>query len=296
MEDYWKDDFVPLQAANKAVLAALRADEEAPDADLYRRIISTSTIVTTPVMSSSSTTSATTSVPLFEASITKGSHLYYLADHYTAGSSSSSSSSSSSHGTSNGANGGGGGSVAAATTPTAVPLLFPPASPFAPAAAPQQAQHQQQSHQQAQQQSLVQSVPVLRLTHQQSLPMVDALKQQLSTRHLQRSLFMGFFVPVQLAWMTMDDKLYLFPIQQQQQQQQPSGSSGASSSGGSNSTTTYTCFKNSRQQPILAVALVRPKPGTSWEPETNTEQMEPSDSFIFFSLSLSSYGYLCLPS
>jgi hypothetical protein len=40
MEAYWQDDFKPLEAAGKAVLAALRADETASDADLYRRIIS----------------------------------------------------------------------------------------------------------------------------------------------------------------------------------------------------------------------------------------------------------------
>lgn len=40
MEAYWQDDFKPLEAAGKAVLAALRADETAPDADLYRRMIS----------------------------------------------------------------------------------------------------------------------------------------------------------------------------------------------------------------------------------------------------------------
>jgi nuclear pore complex protein Nup155 len=38
LEDYWKDDFSPLQAAGQAVLSALREDEAAPDADLYRRI------------------------------------------------------------------------------------------------------------------------------------------------------------------------------------------------------------------------------------------------------------------
>jgi nuclear pore complex protein Nup155 len=38
LEDYWKDDFSPLQAAGQAVLHALREDEAAPDADLYRRI------------------------------------------------------------------------------------------------------------------------------------------------------------------------------------------------------------------------------------------------------------------
>lgn len=40
MQAYWQDDFAPLEAAGKAVLAALREDEAAPDADLYRRIVS----------------------------------------------------------------------------------------------------------------------------------------------------------------------------------------------------------------------------------------------------------------
>ena len=40
MEAYWSDDFTPLQAAGKAMLKALRSDETAPDADLYRRIVS----------------------------------------------------------------------------------------------------------------------------------------------------------------------------------------------------------------------------------------------------------------
>jgi nuclear pore complex protein Nup155 len=38
LDEYWKDDFTPLHAAGQAVLHALREDEAAPDADLYRRI------------------------------------------------------------------------------------------------------------------------------------------------------------------------------------------------------------------------------------------------------------------
>lgn len=41
--DFWKDDFVPLESAGKAVLAALREEESAADADLYRRITATNT-------------------------------------------------------------------------------------------------------------------------------------------------------------------------------------------------------------------------------------------------------------
>lgn len=40
LDAFWRDDFAPLQAAGKAVLEALREDEAAPDADLYKRIVS----------------------------------------------------------------------------------------------------------------------------------------------------------------------------------------------------------------------------------------------------------------
>lgn len=40
MNAYWSDDFKPLEAAGKAVLDALRKDEAAPGADLYRRMVS----------------------------------------------------------------------------------------------------------------------------------------------------------------------------------------------------------------------------------------------------------------
>lgn len=43
LDDFWKDDFGVLEAAGKTVLQALRDDEAAPDADLYRRINSSTT-------------------------------------------------------------------------------------------------------------------------------------------------------------------------------------------------------------------------------------------------------------
>jgi hypothetical protein len=55
MEDYWKDDFRPLQEAAAAVTAALQADEASPDADLYRRLATP----TTTSGSSSSSNAAT---------------------------------------------------------------------------------------------------------------------------------------------------------------------------------------------------------------------------------------------
>lgn len=54
-DPFLSDDFYPLAQAHKAILAALRADETSPDADLYRRIASGSTS-----MNGTSTKSSTT--------------------------------------------------------------------------------------------------------------------------------------------------------------------------------------------------------------------------------------------
>ena len=46
-EEYWKDDFRPLQDSAKAVTAALKADETSSESDLYRRLASTSSAAST---------------------------------------------------------------------------------------------------------------------------------------------------------------------------------------------------------------------------------------------------------
>ena len=76
-EEYWKDDFRPLQASGKLVLQALREDEAAPDADLYRRITNVSSAsqrdhhyFLDPSSSSGdgngTTTNSTSSAPLYQ--------------------------------------------------------------------------------------------------------------------------------------------------------------------------------------------------------------------------------------
>lgn len=40
MEEYWQDDFRPLNDASKAVMEALKYDETSPESDLYRRLAS----------------------------------------------------------------------------------------------------------------------------------------------------------------------------------------------------------------------------------------------------------------
>lgn len=54
-DPFLSDDFYPLAQAHKAILAALRADETSPDADLYRRIASGSTSMNSTSAKSSTT-------------------------------------------------------------------------------------------------------------------------------------------------------------------------------------------------------------------------------------------------
>ena len=63
-QQFWKDDFVPLQVAGKSILQSLRQDEAAPDADLYRRI-------------TNSTASATNSANLEN----NPAHRYFVEDN-----------------------------------------------------------------------------------------------------------------------------------------------------------------------------------------------------------------------
>jgi hypothetical protein len=72
MEDYWKDDFRPLQEAAAAVTAALQADEASPDADLYRRLA-------TPTTSSSSSSSSSSSHTATTGGVAQG-HAYHQAE------------------------------------------------------------------------------------------------------------------------------------------------------------------------------------------------------------------------
>ena len=76
-EEYWKDDFRPLQASGKLVLQALREDEAAPDADLYRRITNVSSASqrdhhyffdpsSSPGDGNGTTTNSTSSAPLYQ--------------------------------------------------------------------------------------------------------------------------------------------------------------------------------------------------------------------------------------
>lgn len=164
MEDFWKDDYRPLRWAGKVVLQALRDDENAPDADLYRRLTQSN----------------------------ENAHLYFQSD---------------------------------STLPFSA--LGSPGIRSSSSSTPYN-------------QSAALSPPTIALKHRQSLPLpavlTDALKQ------VRTCSFMGLLLPVGMAWMTVDEKLFLFSADD------PSQGS-------------IQCFENPRKQPFLAVALVKPKQG-----------------------------------
>ncbi|KAL7580131.1 hypothetical protein ACA910_012889 [Epithemia clementina (nom. ined.)] len=163
MEEFWKDDYRPLRWAGKAILQALRDDEQAPDADLYRRLTESN----------------------------ENSHLYFQSDS----------------------------SLFAPQSNSATPMP---------------------GRSNAENVGAAPSPPTICLKHRQSLPLppllTDALKQQRTCS------YMGLLLPVGLAWMTVDEKLFLFSSEDPSQR-------------------SIERFENPRKQPILAVALVKPKPG-----------------------------------
>jgi Nup133 N terminal like len=56
LQQFWRDDYAPLQLAGEQVLLCLREDETSPDADLYRRIATSSSSVAVSATSTSATT------------------------------------------------------------------------------------------------------------------------------------------------------------------------------------------------------------------------------------------------
>lgn len=210
--EYWKDDYRPLQAAGRALQAALREDESAPDADLYRRL--------------------TSSGP--------GSHLYFVGDNSDAAGNNGSpepqtngsnndenrdpSFSRGFNGSSNASGFGtplGGGGIRNDASPSAPGT--PTSSSADPAIAPQ---------------------TLLGLKHLRSIPLPSWLSEQLSSDMSSYSL-MGLLAEASLAWISTDDKLFLWSF----------AATDDTSRGG------FCQFQVPSKQPIVSVGLVRPKPG-----------------------------------
>jgi Nup133 N terminal like len=104
LQQFWRDDYAPLQLAGEQVLRCLREDETSPDADLYRRIATSSSVAVSAT--STAATTATSDVGSFSG--------YRLA---------SSASSASSSADNNGGTDAAGTALASATTTLVSPRL-----------------------------------------------------------------------------------------------------------------------------------------------------------------------------
>jgi Nup133 N terminal like len=207
LKEFWKDDFVPLQAAGALINSALRADEE--NADLYHRI--------------------------FDGN-TPGSHLYFPAEPNASmdGSSSSSSSSTSNQTRRDSVN------QLAVSPPSATPSTTP--SPQPTPTAP----------------------PLMRLQHRNSVDLPLVIVKELATTG--RFIQMGLLSEASLAWTIVDEKLYVWSYESSSAAA-PNGTatSGAVGSIGAASgkqPKSFAVFTTPSREPVGAVGLVRPKPGT----------------------------------
>jgi nuclear pore complex protein Nup155 len=216
LRQYWEDDFTPLQAAGKSILSALRQDESAPDADLYRRITSGSS-TTRP--SSSTSSSSSLDIP---------GHRYFGMDDMTT-TTTSSTAAASATGTPNSGSSRGGGTGGGKNS---------------------------------------KGTSFLNMRHERSVPLPSYLAQQLKATKV--STYMGLFPEADLAWMTVDDSLYLWSytgtrsnfagpstaltlVNNNQQHQYPNNDGTMED---------FLSFTVPTHRPIVSVGLVPPKPGT----------------------------------
>jgi nuclear pore complex protein Nup155 len=186
LEDYWKDDFTPLQDAGKDVLAALREDENASDADLFRRI----------------------------AASDDGCHQYFPA---TASFSSMTSS----------------GFNLSGTAPSAMPVAtVTTLASLSPKTKNNSATTISQT-----------PPPTISLRHVHSDALPPLMAQQL--QQVKIASLMGLLPEAELAWMSVDDKLFVWPCD------------GTTTGQGA----TFCSFTVPNGQCVLSVGLVRPKKG-----------------------------------
>ncbi|CAB9503985.1 pore complex protein NUP155 [Seminavis robusta] len=183
LSDYWKDDFQPLQDAGKDVLAALREDENADDADLFGRIRATDT---GGHQYFASADNAQTSTPPIAT-------VGLLAP-----------------------------GIPVATTNAIVPGLT--TSPLGSTPSPRQP-------------------PTVTLHHERSEPLPALMAQQL--QNVRTASLMGLLPEAELAWMTVDDKLFVWPC-----------ADSASGDGPA-----FCSFTVPNGQCVLSVGIVRPKRG-----------------------------------
>ena len=261
-DPYLTNDFYPLQLASSEILSALRADESAPDADLYRRLISSSGV---------------------------GAHRYHRVEGGGLGgmSSSSSSSSSSAGGGNKSSNDNNDASSTRSRSnsnnhnpmrmgnnnnvigsPLGV-LRGMANSAAASSNSPSSGDEKQLKNQQAllsSSSSSFQSPPTPYLQHDRSIPLPTQLANE--AKHAKLSSLMGLLPEANLVWVTSDDKLFLWSYNSgndgswgnntpKQSFNNNNNNSNISSSTQNNED--YCSFTVPSGQCIVSVGLVRPK-------------------------------------
>lgn len=223
LQDFWLDDYAPLQWAGTQVLACLRDDEAAPNADLYRRISGASGNRNTSNSTSHGSTAATTST---SSSVAAGQPAYEPNLSTT----------------------GSGG------------ILHSPSRLVVP-----------------------------QLRHLKSVALPEPLQDALRTAS--RHSFMGLLPGAHLAWLSVDDALWLWGVGGAIS----GGGSAFGGAGGMSGSTTdmeppqpLCQFKVPCGQPIVAVGLVKPKPGES------VPSFPSLDVVLLVGLSHASFVVVCL--
>lgn len=242
-DPYLTNDFFPLSLASSEILSALRADEAAPDADLYRRLI----------ISSGDTTTTSGGVP--------SAHRYHLA--------------STNDGLGEVGSSGGGG-AAASTTPRQQSSPHDVTSPLAAARTSSRATTAQAASPSTTTTTTTTATipPTSYLKYEHSLPLPAHLANEMNKAQL--SSLMGVSSEANLVWLTADDKLFLWSYDSSTSNTTTATNYNYDSKKWgtfTNTTTTsandrynyqdtrqdYCCFTVPSGQCIVSVAIVHPK-------------------------------------
>jgi len=234
-DPYLTNDFYPLSLASSEVLLALRADEAAPDADLYRRLI----------ISSGDTTTTSGGVP--------SAHRYHLA--------------SANDGL--GEVGSIGGGAAAGTTPRRQSSPHDVTSPLAAVRATSPSKTTTTPSTTTASTTTATMPPTSYLKYERSLPLPAHLANEMNKARL--SCLMGVSSEANLVWLTSDDKLFLWSYDSSSSSHDSSSKKWGTSTNTTTTTTNdgHNNYQDTRQdycrftvpsgQCIVSVAIVRPK-------------------------------------
>jgi len=264
-DPFLADDYYPLAQAHKAILAALRADETSPDADLYRRIASGSATGITISNFGTSTTGASTATT---GTGTRAHDQYESVPHgYRSLSSTSNTVPNPTY-------------PLLSTTPTTTPTTTTTAaassinathtattasSPSFFMSPKQQPSQMTSIDPTTNQLTTTKHMPNVHstLNHATSIPLPPYLTNIIKETKL--SSLMGILPDANMVWVSVDDALYLWEYDSSLVVVSSSGGQYGSSSSGSSSSGRYkedfVCFKVPSGQCVVSVGIVPPKKG-----------------------------------